>query len=86
MAAADFGAIRINHCGVVAIKNTEISNKPIALDVLVEQVYLNNTVTGTGNTVVIRCGSAWGNLGGYVQKGGATIAGEEQKGYGGQIW
>lgn len=77
MAAADFGAIRINHCGVVAIKNTEISNKPIALDVLVGQVYLNNTVTGTGNTVVIRCGSAWGNLGGYVQKDGATIAGEE---------
>lgn len=83
---ASFGAIRINHCGVVAIKNTEISNKPIALDVLVGQVYLNNTVTGTGNTVAIRCGSAWGNLGGYVQKGGATIAGEEQKGYGGQIW
>ena len=53
MAAADFGAIRINHCGVVAIKNTEISNKPIARDVLVGQVYLNNTVTGTGNTVVI---------------------------------
>lgn len=47
---------------------------------------MDSTVTGTGNTVGIRCGSGWGNVGGYVQRGGANIAGEEQKGFGGQIW
>ena len=68
------------------IDNCTISNKNIALDVLASTVYLNNTDTGTNNTVGIRCGSGWGTAGGYVQKGGANIAGEEQKGYGGQIW
>ena len=68
------------------MNNCTISNKNIALDVDGSVIYLNNTVTGTNNTVGIRCGSGWGNAGGYVQKGGANIAGEEQKGYGGQIW
>ena len=63
-----------------------ISNKAVALDVAAAVVYMARTVTGTGNTVGIRCGSGWGNVGGYVQKGGANIAGEEQKGFGGQIW
>ena len=72
--------------GVVYIKNSVISNKTIAVDCMGGMVYLNDTVTGSGNIVGIRCGSAWGNFGGYVQKGGATLGGEEQKGFGGQIW
>ena len=80
------GALYLIKTPLISISNTTVSNKAIALDVVGAAVYLNNTVTGTDNTVAIRCGSGWGNAGGYVQKGGAAIAGEEQKGYGGQIW
>lgn len=86
VASSSYGAFRFDECGIVRIYNTEISNKAIALDVAASVVYLNNTVTGTNNTVGIRCGSGYGSSGGYVQKGGATINGEEQKGYSGQIW
>lgn len=86
VASAYLGAFRLDKCRLVRIQNTVISNKPVALDVYSSMVYLNDTVTGENNTVGIRCGSAWGNHGGYVQKGGAAIAGEEQKGFGGQIW
>lgn len=80
------GAFYLVYTPIAIIDNCTISNKNIALDVLASTVYLNNTVTGVNNTVGIRCGSGWGTAGGYVQKGGANIAGEEQKGYGGQIW
>ena len=80
------GAFYFTKTSMVFMNNCTISNKNIALDVDGSVIYLNNTVTGTNNTVGIRCGSGWGNAGGYVQKGGANIAGEEQKGYGGQIW
>ena len=83
---ASLGAFRLFNTASVYIVNTVISNKPIALDITGATVYLNNTVTGTGNTVGIRCGSGYGIHGGFVQKGGASIAGEEQKYYGGQIW
>lgn len=83
---ASLGAFRLFNTADVYIANTVISNKPIALDITGATVYLNNTVTGTGNTVGIRCGSGYGTHGGFVQKGGASIAGEEQKYYGGQIW
>ena len=72
------------HCAWV--DHLTVSNKPIALDVCAATVYLNDTVTGENNTVGIRSGSGYGQHGGFVQKGGASIAGEEQKGYGGQIW
>ena len=87
-AAADaiYGALRFEHTRLAEVTNTVISNKPIALDVLASTVYLSDTVTGTGNTVGIRCGSAWGSHGGYAQKGGAALGGEEEKGFGGQIW
>ncbi len=80
------GALFLCNCPFVFIDNSTISNKEIALDIVGSTVYLNHTVTGVNNTVGIRCGSGWGSKGGYVQKGGATIAGEEQKGFGGQIW
>lgn len=80
------GAFYLCNCPRISIRNSSISNKGIALDVIGATVYLNHTVTGVNNTVGIRCGSGWGSKGGYVQKGGATIAGEEQKTYGGQIW
>ena len=80
------GAFFIAYTSGAVVRNCTISNKNIALDVLGSVVYLNDTVAGTNNTVGIRCGSGWGNYGGYVQKGGANIAGEEQKGFGGQIW
>ena len=85
-ATQNVGALYLCDCPKVTLRSCTISNKKIALDVLGSTVYLNQTVAGTGNTVGIRCGSAWGSKGGYVQKGGASIAGEEQKGYGGQIW
>ena len=85
-ATPQVGAFYLCNCPCLSIRNSSISNKGIALDVMGSIVYLNNTVTGVNNTVGIRCGSGWGSKGGYVQKGGATIAGEEQKGYGGQIW
>lgn len=80
------GSFWLYDVGIAKIRDTVISNKQIALDVLSSAVYLNSTVTGSANTVGIRCGSSWGNCGGYVQKGGAALGGEEQKGYGGQIW
>ena len=80
------GAFWIVDTIFLRMKSCTISNKAIALDIIASTVYLNNTVTGSDNTVGIRCGSGWGVAGGYVQKGGASIAGEEQKGYGGQIW
>lgn len=86
VASAPGGAFRFNVVGMARVTNCVISNKPIALDVNGGAVYLNDSDTGTGNTVGIRCGSAYGRLGGYVQKGGAAFGGEEQKGYGGQIW
>ena len=86
VANAKLGAFRFDHVLDVTIGSTKISNKPIALDVIASTVYLNSTVIGTGNTVGIRCGSGWGSYGGFVQKGGANIVGEEEKGYGGQIW
>ncbi len=86
VASSAYGALRFDSCGIVRIRDTEISNKAIALDVAASVVYLNSTVTGANNTVGIRCGSGYGQVGGFVQKGGAAIAGEEQKGFGGQIW
>ena len=83
---SNVGAFYISYTTMAIMNNCTISNKSIALDVMASTVYLNSTDTGTNNTVGIRCGSGWGNAGGYVQKGGATIAGEEQKGCGGQIW
>ena len=83
---SNVGAFFIQTVPIVTMNNCTISNKNIALDVVASTVYLNDTVTGVNNTVGIRCGSGWGVAGGYVQKGGANIAGEEQKGYGGQIW
>lgn len=85
-AGSNVGAFWFVNTLFVCLTGCTISNKAIALDVAGAMVYLNHTVTGTGNTVGIRCGSGWGIAGGYVQKGGATIAGEEQKSYGGQIW
>ena len=85
-ASSHWGAFRFTHTLFVHLTGCTISNKAVALDVAAAVVYMNSTVTGTGNTVGIRCGSGWGNVGGYVQKGGANIAGEEQKGFGGQIW
>lgn len=86
VASSNYGAFTFQYTPTVKIMSCTISNKAVALDVLASAVYLNNTVTGADNTVGIRCGSGWGQAGGYVQKGGASIAGEEQKGYGGQIW
>lgn len=81
------GAVTAEYCGRIYIgQNTVISNKNVAVEAVGSTVYLNNFVTGTGNTIAIRCGSGWGSYGGYVQKGGATIAGAEEKEYGGQIW
>ena len=85
-ASSYLGAFRFDSTLFVRLTGCTISNKAVALDVAAAVVYMNSTVTGTGNTVGIRCGSGWGNAGGYVQKGGANIAGEEQKGFGGQIW
>ena len=85
-ASSYWGAFRFDSTLFVRLTGCTISNKAVALDVAAAVVYMDSTVTGTGNTVGIRCGSGWGNAGGYVQKGGANIAGEEQKGYGGQIW
>lgn len=85
-ASSHWGAFRFTHTLFVHLTGCTISNKAVALDVAAAVVYMDSTVTGTGNTVGIRCGSGWGNAGGYVQKGGANIAGEEQKGFGGQIW
>lgn len=80
------GALRFNRGATAFLSDCTISNKPVAIDIVGATVYMNSTVTGENNTVGIRCGSAWGGFGGFMQKGGATIAGEEQKGYGGQIW
>lgn len=84
--SSNWGALRFDGVLSARLINTTVSNKNVALDVIASTVYLNSTVTGSGNTVGIRCGSAWGNAGGYVQKGGTTLSGEEQKGFGGQIW
>ena len=85
-ASSHWGAFRFEYTLFARLTGCTISNKAVALDVAAAVVYMDSTVTGTGNTVGIRCGSGWGNAGGYVQKGGANIAGEEQKGFGGQIW
>lgn len=85
-ASGNFGAVRLNHTGMVVMNNTVISNKAIAVDVTASVVYMNSKVTGENNTVGIRCGSGYGNAGGYVQKGGAQLGGTEEKGFGGQIW
>lgn len=84
--SANVGALFFIRTSAVFLNNCTISNKPVAIDIVGSTVYMNSTVTGENNTVGIRCGSAWGSFGGFMQKGGATIAGEEQKGYGGQIW
>lgn len=81
-----YGAVRFETVHCAKVDHLTVSNKPIALDICAATVYLNDTVTGKNNTVGIRCGSGYGEHGGFVQKGGASIAGEEQKGYGGQIW
>lgn len=81
-----YGAVRFETTHCAWVDHLTVSNKPVALDVCAATVYLNNTVTGENNTVGIRSGSGYGSHGGFVQKGGASIAGEEQKGFGGQIW
>lgn len=86
VASQYYGAFRFSYMPFATLDNVTISNKAIAIDVLAATVYLRKAVTGKSNTVAIRCGSAWGNGGGIVQKGETSIAGEEQKGYGGQIW
>lgn len=86
VASQYYGAFRFSYMSYATLSNVTISNKAIAIDVLAATVYLRDAVTGTGNTVAIRCGSAWGHGGGIVQKGECNLEGEEQKGYGGQIW
>ena len=86
VAAQYYGAFRFSYMPFATLEKVTVSNKAIALDVCAATVYLRSAVTGTGNTVAIRCGSAWGNGGGIVQKGECSLEGEEQKGYGGQIW
>lgn len=81
-----YGTIRAQFVGIVRLYDVAISNKSIAIDAAGSTIYMNQTVTGAGNTVGIRCGSGWGNVGGFVQKGGASIGGTEITGYGGQIW
>ena len=86
LTASPYGAIRFEHCLEGMLSNSTVSNQAIAVDVLASDVYLWR-LAGTGNTVAIRCGSGEGAVGGFVQKGyQVTIAGEEQKQYGGQIW
>ncbi len=79
------GAIRVDHA-IADATNVTVSNKKIAFDVMAGTLYLNKTDTGENNEVAIRCGNAWGSFGGFVQKGGAAIAGTEQTAYGGQIF
>lgn len=86
VSSQNYGAITFHMCGTVIMRTCVISNKQVALDLGASSVYLNNTVTGENNTTSIRCGSAWVHAGGFVQKGGATIAGSESKAYGGQIF
>lgn len=86
VASQFYGAFRFSYMPFATLEKVTVSNKAIALDVCAATVYLRSAVTGTGNTVAIRCGSAWGNGGGIVQKGECSLEGEEQKGYGGQIW
>lgn len=86
VASQFYGAFRFSYMSFATLEKVTVSNKAIALDVCAATVYLRSAVTGTGNTVAIRCGSAWGNGGGIVQKGECSLAGEEQKGFGGQIW
>lgn len=83
---ANYGALTFFYTGLVRVTNCTVSNKPVAVDVGAATVYLSNTVTGENNTVGLRCGSGWAVSGGFVQKGGASMDGEEQTGYGGQIW
>lgn len=85
-AASGFGAVRMSYTNVVTAVNVTVSNKQIAFDILAGTLYLNDTDTGENNTVAIRCGSGWGSYGGFVQKGGATVAGSEQTAYSGQIF
>lgn len=86
VASQYYGAFRFTYLPFATLSNVTISNKPIAIDVCAATVYLRDAITGTGNKVAIRCGSAWGKGGGIVQKGECSLAGEEQKGFGGQIW
>ena len=81
-----YGAFRFNLTPTVKLYNCTISNKAVALDVNASTVYLNSGCTGTGNTIAIRCGSGWGQAGGFVQKSGSSIEGTETTAYGGQIF
>lgn len=85
-AEAYYGAIRAFYSAGVYLSGCTVSNKNIAIDVLGSNVYLNDSVTGTGNTVAYRCGSGWGSFGAFLQLGGATVAGTQQTAYGGQIF
>lgn len=81
-----FGAIRMSYTTAVTASELTVSNKQIAFDILAGSLYLNDSDTGENNTVAIRCGSGWGSYGGFVQKGGAAVAGSEQTAYSGQIF
>lgn len=81
-----YGAVCVHYGSKLFLSNSQISNKQIAIDVMGGTAYLNSSVTGTGNAVAIRCGSGWGEFGGYVQKGGTALEGTEHTAYGGQIF
>lgn len=84
--SSNVGAFFLLDTPTVNLASCTVSNKSIAVDVVRSAIYMTESVTGENNTVGIRCGSGWGQGGGFVQKGGATIDGEEQTYYGGQIW
>lgn len=79
-------AFTITLTTLARLNNVTISNQKAALECTESVMYLMGSVSGVNNTVSIRSGSAWHGHGGFVQKGGAAVAGEEQKLYGGQIW
>lgn len=79
------GAILLSGAGTVRLYNVTLSKKKVALEVSGGTCYLNNTVTGSNNTVGIRAGSGYATMGGTVFKGGATLGGSEQTYYSGVI-
>lgn len=86
VSSSTYGAMHFGFASRVQLYKTTVSNKAIALDVCASTLYLSSSVTGSNNTVGIRCGSNWGTAGGFVVTGGATISGSHQKAHGGQIW
>lgn len=86
LAAQIRGAFTFGLTYIVRMTDVVLSNQPVAIESMESTIYLTTTVTGENNTVAIRSGTPWSGHGGFVQKGGSALAGEEQKMYGGQIW